>query len=402
MNSKTEFKLSGISELEESVLPFWLAYAQQGYPAIIDATGRVKAFSPKSTLLLCRLLWSFSAAYRVTKNGAYLIAATELFDYLHLHLFHGEFGPVASDFIVNEAGEHHFDRGRYDISQEFNTLVQAYAIYSFSEYYFVSGHSTAKRWAFELYSILESKSLGLFGTYMPSFFVNSHVPLSHQGCDTRVQMHVLEAYCNLFKATQDTRVLASLRILVDLFLNHIFSKKNGNLVLSFDSAWRSTSLNISFGHNLESAWLLVDAAKLLNDMVIEEKANKNLINILNRTLGLQSESCIGVMNGIDAKGVYQAEYVWWVQAEAVNCLLTAYAITGDLIYCEDASILWNFILHKFKDPLLGEWYSQLDSYQNPSKSHNKVDSWRCSYHSVRVCIAIRGKLNSYNPINIKT
>ena len=102
MNSQNEFSLSGLTELEEGVLPFWLSYAQASYPSMIRANGCVESIWPKSTLLLCRLLWSFSASYRVTKKVSYLTAATELFDFLYKHLFDGSFGPLKSTFTEND------------------------------------------------------------------------------------------------------------------------------------------------------------------------------------------------------------------------------------------------------------------------------------------------------------
>lgn len=396
MKSQNEFCLSGLVELEEGVLPFWLSYAQASYPSVIRADGCVESVWPKSSLLLCRLLWSFSASYRVTKKTSYLIAATELFDFLYKHLFDGSFGPVKSTFTESNGMYSAGKRPEKKANRIFNTLVQAYAIYSFSEYFFVSGDSIAQRWADNIFLSVESSALTSSGVYAPDFDQSTSMTLLSFGCDSRVQMHVLEAYVNLYKTTGNTRVFTAIKWLLELFVSKILNKEVPYLILYFDDMWQQSSCQISFGHNVESAWLLVDAANLFDDKNIQKKFTDNLIYMLENTLNIQPEKSIGIMNGIDDQGIYQTERNWWAQAELLNCFLSVSEINNTYDYKKEAYILWDFLRVKFKDMLLGEWHTQLDSHLVPIKNSNKVDEWRCSYHSVRTCIFVSGMLNNYN------
>lgn len=392
MSSQNEFSLSGLMELEESVLPFWLSYAQASYPSVIHANGCVESVWPKSTLLLCRLLWSFSASYRVTKKTPYLLAATELFDFLYKHLFDGFFGPLKSTFTAHDVEQIPEEKTNHI----FNTLVQTYAIYSFSEYFFVSDDAIAKRWADAIFFFVESSALTPLGVYAPDFDKRASVTLLSVGCDSRVQMHVLEAYVNLYKTTSNARALMAIKRLLELFMFKILKKNTPYLILCFDDFWQQSSFQISFGHNVESAWLLVDAARLVGDKKIQKIAEGNLMYMIESTLDMQPKKNMGIMNGVDELGVYQTEKSWWVQAELLNCLLSGGAINDAYDYNEQALILWEFILIKFKDSLLGEWHTQLDFNLVPIQKYNKVDEWRCSYHSVRACLSVSGMLNNYN------
>lgn len=393
MNSLTEFSLSGLTELEKGVLPFWLSYAQASYPSVMHANGCVESVWPKSTLLLCRLLWSFSASYRVTKNRQYLIAATELFDFLYKYLFDGSFGLLKSTFTESDVSYNLKATQQENTSHIFNTLVQAYAIYSFSEYFFISRNPIAKRWADSIFFSLESSALNPSGVYAPDLDKST---LFNTGCDTRVQMHVLEAYVNLYKTTENTSVLMAIKRLVELFVSKIIDKETPYLILYFDAMWRQSSCQISFGHNVESAWLLVDAASLIHDEKVQKIVSDNLVYMLESTLNMQPTENMGVINGIDEKGEYEAEKKWWVQAEVLNCLLFASKTNENNDYKKEALRLWRFILLHFKDSLLGEWHTQLTPQLVPVKECNKVDEWRCSYHTVRVCLCISGMLNNYN------
>jgi len=396
LNSQNEFSLSGLTELEDNILPFWLSYAQALYPSVIRANGSVESVWPKSTLLLCRLLWSFSASYRVTKRASYLTAATELFDFLYKHLFDGSFGPLKSTFTENDVLCNVGKIPEEKASFICNTLVQSYAIYSFSEYFFVSNNSSAKHWADTLFLTLESSALTSVGVYVPDFDKSTSVTSLNVSCDSRVQLHVLEAYVNLYKTTGNVCVLTAIKQLLTLFTSKILDEKTPYFILYFDAMWRQSSYQISFGHNVESAWLLVDSANLFDDKKTQKIVADNLIYMLNSTLSMQPKRNVGVINGIDELGEYQTEKKWWVQAETLNCLLSAAKINDNNNYKKQVLYFWDFILLRFKDSLLGEWHTQLNMHLAPMKECNKVDEWRCPYHSVRACLFVSNMLNDYN------
>ena len=78
-------------------------------------------------------------------------------------------------------------------------------------------------------------------------------------------LHIMEAYANLYRVSGDKLVGDRLRNLVEIFLDKIIDKKTSHLICFLDRNWNSTSTVDSYGHDIESSWLLYEAASLLND-----------------------------------------------------------------------------------------------------------------------------------------
>lgn len=403
MSHISDFQSQGISELEGNILPFWLDFAQKSYPGVVGADGRIQANAAKSTILMCRALWSFSASFRVTSHAPYLLAAKNLFEFMHHYFFDGVYACLDSFMMVpgiSPSQKNVQDNVKFSKK---DTIVQAYAIYCLSEYYFVSGNFEAKRWALELFSSLELAARGAQGVYKSHFYPQYRNRSVSQNCDSRVQLHVLEAYTNFYRVTGHKEAFAALNRLIDLFSLRILPPESEKLVLQYDCNWKPISSEESFGHNLEAGWLLVDAVRLLQNSPAQLRAHTALINMIHHTLSCRSTDTLGIPNGIDINNTIDKKMSWWVQAEAVNALLVAYEMSGKLTYLTEAKEMWDFILNKFKDHKLGEWFSLLDENEQPCITHNKVDAWRCSYHTSRVCINVSGMLNDYsrNGIYIK-
>ena len=93
--------LSGLRQemlltLEQNILPFWLHHMVDeehgGFYGRMTGEGRLMPDAPKGAILNARILWSFSAAYRVLGNGDYLLAARRAKDYILRHFVDRAFG----------------------------------------------------------------------------------------------------------------------------------------------------------------------------------------------------------------------------------------------------------------------------------------------------------------------
>ena len=128
-------------------------------------------------------------------------------------------------------------------------------------------------------------------------------------------LHLVEAYTEYTKVfnTDDSRL--ALKKAIDIFEIKIYNPKKQRLEVFFTHNMKSISDYNSFGHDIEAAWLLNDAAMQLNDKNYEQRIltlayrlSKNIYEKGYKDGCLQIE----IINGIPSKFK-----IWWVQAEAV-------------------------------------------------------------------------------------
>ena len=135
--------------LENNILPFWLEKMQDnengGFYGRIDGSGVLHPDAEKGAILNARILWTFSAAYRVLEKEELLEAATRAKDYLVDHFIDPEYGGVY--WSVDYKGE------PLDTKKQFYAI--AFAIYGLSEYARATGDREALEYALDLYDCIE-------------------------------------------------------------------------------------------------------------------------------------------------------------------------------------------------------------------------------------------------------
>ena len=114
--------------LENNILRFWLDKMQDskngGFYGRINGRMQLYPEAKKGAILNARILWAFSAAYRVLQKTDYLEAATRAKDYLIEHFIDKEYGGVywSVDYKGNPL----------DTKKQFYAI--AFAIYGLAEY----------------------------------------------------------------------------------------------------------------------------------------------------------------------------------------------------------------------------------------------------------------------------
>ena len=85
-----------LDTLENNILRFWLDnmvdLEHGGFYGQMTGDGTLVKDADKGGILMARILWSFSAAYRVVGKKEYLDAATRAKDYILRHFYDQEFG----------------------------------------------------------------------------------------------------------------------------------------------------------------------------------------------------------------------------------------------------------------------------------------------------------------------
>ena len=77
-------------------------------------------------------------------------------------------------------------------------------------------------------------------------------------------LHLMEAYAALFRIWPDPHLEAALRTLVDILARRM-TGEDGHLRLYFDRDWTILPGEVSCGHDIETSWLLMEAASILGD-----------------------------------------------------------------------------------------------------------------------------------------
>ncbi|MET4108281.1 AGE family epimerase/isomerase [Hymenobacter sp. UYP22] len=358
-----------------------------GFYGQIAADNQVVPQAPKGAVLNARILWTFSAAYRHQPDPELLALATRAYAYIEAHFLDAEYGGVY--WSVDYLGQ--------PLDTKKQVYALAFAMYGLSEYYAASGHEPALAHAQALFHTIEKHSFDAeHGGYLEAFARDwsslADLRLSHKDANEKKTMnthlHVLEAYANLYRYWPDAQLQAQLRELLEVFLAHIIDASTHHLHLFLDEEWRVKSTAISFGHDIEAAWLLLEAAEVLGDEELLERLRPTAVAM-----------AVAAAEGLDTTGGLCYEYEpatqnwnrekhWWVQAEAVVGLYNAYQLTGQPQLLAQCQAVWDFTRRYLLDTNEGEWYWGVTHTLDVMPDEDKAGFWKCPYHNSRACLEI--------------
>ena len=413
-------KLEMQDVLENNILPFWLEKMQDnengGFYGRIDGSGVLHPDAEKGAILNARILWTFSAAYRVLEKGELLEAATRAKDYLVDHFIDPEYGGVY--WSVDYKGE------PLDTKKQFYAI--AFAIYGLSEYARATCDREALEYALDLYDCIEehafddeqngyieacTREWGKIGDMRLSE-LDANYPKSQN-----THLHIMEAYANLLRCLKEMRaqeqcdyvpaigsvlpvgisvppetmvsVEGALRNIISIFIDKILNPETNHLDLFFDMDWTRGAGHLeSYGHDIECSWLLHEAALVLGDENLLEKVENVVQKVAKASeKGLREDGSMIHEANLDT-GHVDDDLHWWVQAENVVGWFNIWQHFGDEEAFEKSEKCWHYIKENLVDFDNGEWYWS----RHPDGSLNTIDDkagfWKCPYHNSRMCLEI--------------
>ena len=373
--------------LTRDIIPFWQHlkdeeyggfYGYMGYDLCLDK-GAVKG-----CILNSRILWFFSNAYLVLQDEGLLDYARHAFLFLKEHFIDKENGGVYWSLTYDGKPE--------DTTK--HTYNQAFAVYALASYYAASGDEEALELAKELYYIVETRCRDEYG-YMEAF--NSQFEpkgndkLSENGVMAEKTMntllHVFEAYTELYHVLKEEKIADNLRYILDLIADKVYNEGAGRQEVFFDRKWNSLLDLSSYGHDIETAWLVDRGLEILGDAAYTEKLTP-ITKTLTENIYKRAYSNHSLANEAE-NGIVDGTRVWWVQAEAVVGFLNGYQKAPEhQEYLEAAENIWNYIKEHLVDKRGGsEWYWALDEEGIPIEKPI-VEPWKCPYHNGRMCFEV--------------
>ncbi|REL24953.1 N-acyl-D-glucosamine 2-epimerase [Rhodohalobacter sp. SW132] len=380
------------SELQNEILPFWIKNAVDpefgGFIGRLDNSGHLYKEADKAVILNARLLWTFSAAYRVMNDEHYLELATRSFHYLENHFYDSEFRGFY--WSVDFKGT--------PVDTKKHAYAQAFAIYAYSEYFRASNKDLALKRAVETFEVLEEHGFDPEnGGYTEAFDRQwnelEDARLGDGDADEKRSMnthlHIMEAYTNLYRVWPDSGLESRLKLLVNHMLEIIYDPEIHHFIGFFTDRWKAKSKTYSYGHDIEAAWLLIDAAETLGDDKLIERTRDEAWKIGRATLDEGVDRSNGGMyytgNGGRQK---DRDFHWWVQAEAIVGFLYIHELTGEDDYLDAAAGLWQFIQDHIRDKKNGEWFFRVSADGVPYEKEDKIGPWKCPYHNTRACLVL--------------
>lgn len=413
-------KLEMQDVLENNILPFWLEKMQDnengGFYGRIDGNNQLHPEAEKGAILNARILWSFSAAYRVLQKEEYLEAATRAKDYLVDHFIDPEYGGVY--WSVDYKGE------PLDTKKQFYAI--AFAIYGLSEYARATGDREALEYALDLYDCIEehafddeqngyieacTREWGKIGDMRLSE-LDANYPKSQN-----THLHIMEAYANLLRCLKEMRaqeqcdyvpaigsvlpvgisvppetmvsVEGVLRNIIGIFIDKILNPETNHLDLFFDMDWTRGAGHLeSYGHDIECSWLLHEAALVLGDENLLEKV-ENIVQKVAKASGkgLREDGSMIHEANLDT-GHVDDDLHWWVQAENVVGWFNVWQHFGDEEAFKKSEKCWHYIKDNLVDFDNGEWFWSRHSDGTLNTVDDKAGFWKCPYHNSRMCLEI--------------
>jgi mannobiose 2-epimerase len=377
-----------------SILNYWSSNtvddSNGGFIGTIDYADNKDFNAEKGSVLNARILWAFSASYPVTKNERHLELAKRAFEYINDHFYDSVNGGIY--WSINHNGT------PKDTKNQIYAL--AFVIYGLSEFYNITKSRRALELAVKLYNSIEKYSYdpvhkGYFEAFTQDWKPIDDLRLSDKDANEKKTMnthlHIVEGYANLYRVWKDEGLKVKISELLHTINDHFMNEETGHLHLFFNEEWVEKPDVISYGHDIEAAWLLQWCAEMIEDTTLIDIYKKHAVIMADATVeGIDSDG--GLWYEYDSsERKMVAEKHWWPQSELWIGMVNAWELTGDKKYFDIANTNWQFVKKYILDTENGEWIWGINADYSPIEK-DKAGFWKCPYHNSRACLELIKRL----------
>ena len=380
------------AHLLNDIIPFWKNLRDDefgGYYGYMDYDLKVDKKAVKGCILNSRITWFFANAYTLLKDESLLEEAKHGFAFMKEHCMDKENGGI-------------FWSMKYDGKPEDttkHTYNQAFSIYALSSYYEATHDEEALAMAKELFHIIETKctdEIGYKEAFDKEFHEVENDKLSENGVIAEKTMntllHVFEAYTELYRVAKLPEVKERLEWIMDTFADKVYNPKLHRQEVFFDRNMNTILDLHSYGHDIETAWLMDRGVEVLGEKKYEEKMTP-ITKDLTAEIYKVAFDGHSLANECE-KGVVNVHRIWWVQAETVIGFLNGWQKDPSRTeYLDAAKSEWQFIKDHVMDKRQGsEWFWEVDQSGKPYEGRPIVEPWKCPYHNGRMCFEVIRRL----------
>jgi mannobiose 2-epimerase len=384
MNKETFIKQLR-ENLTENILPYWLKLKDPagGFYGEVSADGVLQAGAPRGVILNARIIWAFAAAYRALGTKEYLDAALWAKDWFLKHFCDHKYGGVY--WSVSASGE------RLETKKQL--YAQGFAIYGLSELVRASGDEDALKEAVNLFKVVEARFADTVNGGYTEALARDFSPLEDMSLSAHdinadktmnSHLHILEAYANLYRVWPDPALKEAVVRLLDIICGKVMAA-DGHLQLYFRNDWTVLPGAVSFGHDIETSWLMLECAQALKDLDVISRVRPFALRLgMAGNEGLLPDGSMRYEKLPDSR--FDDERQWWVEAETVVGNLWLWKYHGVTEGFDIAMRAWNYIREHLVDTAAGEWWWAILADGSVDRTHPKAGFWKCPYHNARMCL----------------
>jgi mannobiose 2-epimerase len=310
----------------------------------------------------------------------------------------------------------------------------AFALYALSEYAKINPQPEVLDWVRKSFNWLEERAhdpelMGYFNLIFDRPLSPTDTAQQRYGSslgwgrpdwkDQNSSIHIMEALTTTYEVLPEPLVKDRLQEMLHL-VRDTMTHPDGYLRLYFTRDWQPISHrdssreyildhlavdHQSFGHDIETAYLIIDAsqvlhgkvdpltlekAKLLTDHSLQYGFDENYYGLFDRGYRFLPDREMEIVNN---------HKVWWAQAEAWHtlALMSAY-FPQDSVYPEAFRQMWTYIKQEMIDPEHGGWYNNGLDTDPGNKTRNKAHQWKGAYHNGRALIQVVEYANGRIPV----
>ena len=391
------------TQLVQKILPYWYETAVDrkygGYVLSDDASRKAPPATQKQIVTQARMIWGFSHAHlRGLSDGKhdYLRAAEQGYRFLTSHFLDRRNGGY---FWSTDLAGHPQDRRKLSYGQSF-------AIYALVEYFRASGDKSALKHAMDLYQVFQKRAHDSVHGGWIEHFEADWTPILTPTPDAIVEisgfkssnthLHLMEAFAELYEVSKDPQVKDSLKECLNVNKTWFYPTNVGSSSLHRHLDWQPvtapSSAGVSYGHNVEFAWLMLRAETVLGQPLSWAHFDAELAYALR--YGYDHERGGLYTRGPADMPASDTDKVWWAQAEMLAALTDGLKHHDNKDYSVALQKLLDFVTTYQANPTDGIWLDTVAADGKP-KVTMKAHNWKANYHDVRAIVKF---IDAFAPI----
>ncbi len=216
-------------------------------------------------------------------------------------------------------------------------------------------------------------------------------PLGYKSMNTH--LHLLESFTQLYEVWKDNRLRARLEELLAIIRDRI-TVAPGAMNLYFTNDWRAIPGHDSYGHDVETAYLMQEAAASLGRSPDAQTARVGRM-LVDHALAYGWDETYGgfYREGTAIDRAEDLRKEWWAQVEGLNALLLMHEKYGRETdrYFRDFQLQWAFIRDRLVDREFGGLFDTVERDGKPL-SYIKARIWKAAYHDGRALLNVSERL----------